>query len=444
VTSAADRFNALVRADPSAAAAQAESLAEAFRAAGILFAEAPMATFLRPHFVDRSEWDRLRESSRRLLELAARVARHVFEGDAGRLCHFLGTPEGEARLVALDPGEPDVVLSRLDAFATPQGPRFIEINSDAPAGFGYGDRMASVFQQLPLFRAFQARTPVRYLPSGESLVLSVVRLFEARGGKGIPRVGILDWADVKTRSDQQILRELFLARGFPCALLDPREVSVKDGRLLSPEGAIDLVYRRVVLSELVERENEVEPLLVAYRKGLAVFVNSFRCRLSEDKAFLAILTDEAFDPLLREGERAFLREVLPWTRKIAERTTRRKDKEIDLVPYVLARKDELVLKPAHGYGGASVVVGDEVEDAAWEKAVLSGLESPVVVQERVTIPEELFPVFEGGELRLEPRKVNVNPFYVSGAEVGAVARASRSTVINVSAGGGSVPTFVTG
>jgi hypothetical protein len=41
-------------------------------------------------------------------------------------------------------------------------------------------------------------------------------------------------------------------------------------------------------------------------------------------------------------------------------------------------------------------------------------------------------------------KVNTNPFYVAGHQVGAVTRASRSSVINVSAGGGSVPTFVLG
>jgi hypothetical protein len=35
----------------------------------------------------------------------------------------------------------------------------------------------------------------------------------------------------------------------------------------------------------------------------------------------------------------------------------------------------------------------------------------------------------------------VNPFYAGRADVGAVARASRNSVINVSAGGGSVPTF---
>jgi uncharacterized circularly permuted ATP-grasp superfamily protein len=442
--SAAEEFNARVLEDPRAATEQAESLSEAFRSGGVLFAGVPMATFLRPHFLDRADWTTLRASSTRLLELAARLARSVFGGDTKRLCDFLGTPEREARIVTLDPGEPDVVISRLDAFGAQKGPRFVEINSDAPAGFGYGDRMAAIFADLPLFRDFARGRAVRYIPSGPRLVEAVVNAFAGQGRTGTPRVAILDWSDVKTRADQEILRDLFEAKGYPCVLVDPRELAVEGGRLLSPQGAIDLVYRRVVLSELVEREDEVKPFLEAYRKGLAVFVNSFRCRLSEDKAFLAILTDETFDPFLRPGERAFLDSVVPWTRRIDERRTRRAGASIDLIPHVLAHKDELVLKPAHGYGGASVVVGDEAGLAEWERAVLQGLETSVVVQERVAIPEELFPVVESGAIRLEGRKVNVNPFYVAGADVGAVARASQSTVINVSAGGGSVPIFVVG
>jgi hypothetical protein len=62
----------------------------------------------------------------------------------------------------------------------------------------------------------------------------------------------------------------------------------------------------------------------------------------------------------------------------------------------------------------------------------------------VDIPQEEFPLGEGGGLSFEPLGVNANPFYAAGAEAGAVARASRSAVINVSAGGGSVPTFVVG
>ena len=92
-----------------------------------------------------------------------------------------------------------------------------------------------------------------------------------------------------------------------------------------------------------------------------------------------------------------------------------------------------------------MLVGDETAPEAWAAAVQEGLRAPWVVQERVHIPEEVFPLLEDdGEVGLAPLKVNVNPFFVDGADVGAVTRASRSSVINVSAGGGSVPTFVVG
>ena len=403
-----------------------------------------MTSFLRPHLLGPAEWRRLRDDGRRLMELAVRVARHAFAGDVGRLCAFLGTPEAEARWVAIDPGPPDVVLSRLDAFLEGPTPRFIEVNSDAPAGFGYGDRMAEVFARLPAFRRFAAAFRVRYHPSGPALVDALLAVWQARGGTASPVVAIVDWAEVKTRADQEILRALIEARGVPCRLADPRDAVLAGGRLTFDGVAADVVYRRAVLSELVEREGDVRVFMDAYRSGAALFVNSFRCHLSEDKAFFALLTDEAFAELVTAEERRFLADVVPWTRRVAERRTWRDGEEIDLLPFVLEHRESLVLKPAHGYGGRSVLVGDETAPDVWEAAAVTGLSEPWVVQERVTIPEEPFPVVEDGVLRFEALKVNVNPFYAAGAEVGAVTRASRSSVINVSAGGGSVPTFVVG
>lgn len=439
--SVAEYHRALL-ADPRAAAGQWEWLESAFRQRGITFDGQPMPTLLRPQFVRRRDWDDLRDAGTRLLELAARVARRAFDGDVARLCAFLGTPAAEVPWVSVDPGEPDVVWSRLDAFLTPEGPRFIEINSDAPAGFGYSDAMAAVFQQLPVFQGFARKRAVSYEPSDRALVDAVVAEGRARAGTVKPRIAIVDWANVRTRADQEILRGVFEARGFECVLEDPRELSFREGRLLAPSGPIDLVYRRAVLSELVHKENEVRAFLDAYASGVVPFVNTFRCRLSEDKAFFAVLTDEAFAGLLTDEERAFVDRLVPWTRKVAERRTWRARQEVDLVPHILENRVGLVLKPAHGYGGSEVFVGDETEPAAWEAAVMSALGAPWVVQERVTIPEESFPVFEEGALTFASLKVNTNPFYVRGARSGAVTRCSRSSIINVSAGGGSIPTFV--
>jgi hypothetical protein len=438
-------YHRLLEADPASARRQGEGLRDAFARGGVTFDGEPMPSFVRPHLVARGDWDALRTQGVRVMEIAARVAREVFEGDVGRLCDFLGTPAAETRWVALDPGPPDVVLSRLDAFVTPEGPRFIEINSDAPAGFGYGDRMAKLFCELPVFRDFAERVPVSYLPSAGGLVRAVVSQRRLTG-RGRPRIAIVDWSDVKTRPDQEILREAFAERGFECTLADPREVDVVGDRLYAAGSPVDLVYRRAVLSELVGREAEVAAFLDAYRRGLCPMVNSFRCRLSEDKAFLAILTDETFAHLMSDAERALVARVLPWTRRVAERSTVKGGCTIDLVPFIAEERERLVLKPAHAYGGRSVLLGSETSPEDWEEAVGVALRAPWVVQERVSIPEETFPVADPdtGELTFVPLKVNTNPFYVAGESVGAVTRASRSSVINVSAGGGSVPTFVVG
>jgi len=444
VSDAIAAYHRLLEADEGAAREQADRLHESFRREGVTFDGHAMPSFLRPHFLARRDGDALRTQGVRVMEIASRVARHVFDGDVSRLCAFLGTPASEAEWVALDPGLPDVVLSRLDAFVTPEGPRFIEINSDAPAGFGYSDRMARLFRELPVYQRFARTRPVSYHPSDEALVSAVVARWAAFGGTGRPRVAIVDWRDVKTRPDQEILRESFAARGFDCVLADPREVDVVGGRLHAAGAAVDLVYRRAVLSELVARMDEVGAFLGAYRHGLCPFVNSLRCRLAEDKAFFAILTDEEFAPLLSGEERALLSRVLPWTRRVAERRTRRDGREVDLVPHVLEQRERLVLKPAHSYGGRSVLLGSETEEAEWEAAVWAALDAPWVVQERVEIPEESFPVVAEGELSFVTLKVNANPFYVAGHEAGAVTRASTSSIINVAAGGGSVPTFVIG
>ena len=437
-------YHERIAADPAAAREQAQALQASFLAAGVCFDGAPMRSFLRPHLIDRAASRELRGVAAQLLELLARVARRAFGGDVARLGQFLGTPEEELAWIAIDPGEPDVLWSRLDAFVTEAGPRFIEVNSDAPAGFGYGDRMAAVFQELPLLRELGERFPLSYTPSSAALVDAVLAEHRARGGRELPRVAIVDFSGVKTRPDQELLRESFVAKGVACALADPRECEIVSGRLVAGGFQADVVYRRALLSELLAQRAQVKGFLDAYASRVALFVNSFRCRLSEDKAFFALVTDETHAKLLSAEERSFVARYLPWTRRLEERRTQFAGREIELVPWALAERKRLVLKPTHEYGGRQVLIGSETEEDAWRRAVEKSVGGPFVVQERQAIPEEVFPSFEGGALEFVPLKLNANPFYVRGAEVGAVARASRDSVINVSAGGGSVPSFVVG
>ena len=437
---AARHFNDAVRADPRGAGAQWRELMDAFASRGITFAGTPMPTFLRPQFVDQKTWDAMTSGATRLVRLSERVAKDVFGGKLEDLLDFLGAPETHRRLLRIRPSGPDVSLSRVDAFIASGHVRFIEINSDAPAGFGYADRMTEVFARLPLVQRMRTTDAMSVIGSVDALVAEL----RSHARVADPRVAIVDLRTVRTRPDQEILREEFERRGLATLLCDPRDLEIVGSRLVAFGQTIDLVYRRTVISEVLAIEREAEAFFEAYRKGLAVFVNSFRCYLSEDKAFFAILTDERFSELMSADERAFVAAYVPWTRKVEDRSTKRQGQTIDLLPWMEAHRAQLVLKPSHGYGGASVTVGSAVDDRQWSDAIEAAVkQAGWIVQERVLIPEEEFPVFDAqGGLSFEQLKVNTNPFYVGGAAVGAVTRISRDDVINVSAGGGSVPTFV--
>ena len=433
-------FNDAVRADPEAARAQWRQLSDSFASRGITYGGTAMPTFLRPQFVDHATWDAMTSGATQLIRLSERVANSAFGGRLEELLDFLGASEVHRRLLRMEPAGPDVSLSRVDGFITAGQVSFIEINSDAPAGFGYADRMTEVFAQLPLVQSMRATDAMSVIGSVDALVTEL----RSHTSTSNPRVAIVDLKTVRTRPDQEILREEFERRGLRTLLCDPRDMEIVKGRLMAAGRPVDLVYRRTVISEVLAIEAEAPAFFEAYRKGLAVFVNSFRCYLSEDKALFAILTDERFAELLSSDERAFIAAHVPWTRKVEDRKTVWRGMDIDLLPWIEANRSRLVLKPSHGYGGASVSVGSSVNERGWAEAIQTAATRPGwIVQERVAIPEEEFPVFDAsGGLRFESLKVNTNPFYVGGAPVGAVTRVSRDDVINVSAGGGSVPTFI--
>ncbi|MFQ3640207.1 MAG: hypothetical protein SNJ62_09395, partial [Chloracidobacterium sp.] len=228
-------------------------------------------------------------------------------------------------------------------------------------------------------------------------------------------------------------------------IADPREVELRQGQLYAGDTRLDIVYRRVVTSELLTKLDETRAFTTAYETRAACFINSFRCRVSENKAFFAFLTDPAHIAFLPEEAQQCLLNHLPWTRIVTEQHTLLPTGErVDLCDYVVRHRTEFVLKPADAYGGTNVYVGSETDDTVWAQALRQAVTDDAlwVVQQRVPTPVELFPVRQAdGGFDFHPMKYNVNPFYLGGQIAGAVVRTSQSAVINVSAGGGSIPTF---
>jgi hypothetical protein len=257
-------------------------------------------------------------------------------------------------------------------------------------------------------------------------------------------VAILDWREVPTYAEFVLFQRYFREQGLECVIADPREVEFREGKLFAGGFHVTLIYKRVLISELIERGGMDHPVFRALRAGAVCMVNPLRCKPLYKKASLAVLSDERNAGLFDAEQRQAIVDHVPWTRLVEERKTAFAEREIDLVPFVLANKDRLVLKPNDDYGGKGIVLGWTVDASRWDEAVQTALRTPYVVQERIALPSEPFPALVGGKLHIGERMLDTAPYVCQGEYVeGCLTRIATDPLLNVTAGGGStVPTFV--
>ena len=164
------------------------------------------------------------------------------------------------------------------------------------------------------------------------------------------------------------------------------------------------------------------------------------------KASFAAVSDERNAHLFTAEELHGIRQHIPWTRVVEERFTDDvAGNTIDLLPWIAHNKDHLVIKPNDEYGGAGVIIGWEVSDDTWQAAITRSLSEPAIVQERVEIAYEGFPFVDASDnIYIGRRLVDCDPFLFDGDHVGGcLVRLSSVTLLNVTAGGGSVvPAFI--
>ncbi|HEU0051676.1 MAG TPA: circularly permuted type 2 ATP-grasp protein [Longimicrobium sp.] len=409
------------------------------RLRGMYFGERALCTVLRPRFLTTAQYAEVRRKIEVLMgafdrAYHAAVADPVFRAQF----HLL---DWEEELLRHDPGfAAPSPTSRLDAFLSHDGRLlFTEYNAETPAGPAYMDNLAEVMMALPVMERFLETHVVHPLPARQGVLHGLLRAYrEWSGRREPPRIGILDWSEVPTYSEFVFFRDYFRAQGIECVIADPREVEYREGRLMAGDFHITLIYKRVLIDELVLRMGLDNPVVRAVLDGAVCMVNPFRCKVLYKKASLAALGDERNAHLFSREEREAVEAHIPWTRIVEERHTTFHGDPVDLVPWIAANRERLVLKPNDDYGGRGIVLGWLVSDEAWGEAVRAALETPYVAQERIHLPTEPFPSFVDGRVEVYDRMLDIAPFVTHGTQVeSALTRLATDPLLNVTAGGGS-------
>jgi uncharacterized circularly permuted ATP-grasp superfamily protein len=265
------------------------------------------------------------------------------------------------------------------------------------------------------------------------------------GSASPPQIAIVDWEDVPTWSEFEILQARFEKMGVPTVIADPRELEFDGNKLVAHDKKIDLVYRRVLINDIVAKPTECAALLKAYTANAVCVANTFRCKIPHVKAFFAVLTDEQNGALFSYDERELIRRHIPWTRVVADVKTSHYGEPVELLAFAGRERENLVLKPSDEYGGSGVTLGWETDEAAWDTAIghaLSAKNGAWIVQERIPIRREVFPyIAEIGKVDYRDMLVDFAPYLFRGKVCGFLTRLSATGLANVTSGGGQVPAF---
>ncbi len=418
-----------------------ERLYQRQRELDALFAGQPMRTFARPAFLSARQYQLVRDSSQVLLDCAEVVIDRIHDDPALREQIPMGP--GEWELLKPCPGlARQQVIARPDAFLVDDGIQYLEFNAESPAAVAWTDLFEQTFRELEPMQALPWARKTRGSQCQQLLVDALLDAARSYGTPNPPRVAVVDWREVPTIREHHLVARCFQERGVPAEVVDPREFELRGDALYAGGHKIDLIYRRVILGELLARRDEPGPaaMLEAIRRDLVCIVNPFITRVPGSKAFMALLSNPRNEHLFTPEQVRMLRAVVPWTRVLVPGPETLHGDRGDLLELVRVHRERLVVKPTYSYGGKGVTIGPEVSQAHWEEVIQRAASEPGdwTVQRYVPIPEEPYPVFEPG-FGTTSLKVNLNPYLFGGRYAGAIVRLSRSSVINVSAGGGVIP-----
>lgn len=275
--------------------------------------------------------------------------------------------ERAPRIAGLDLG-PAGAFMGYDFHLTDDGPRLIEINSNA----------GGAFLNAALARAHRAccnSFQMVFDPQDNLRTLdeTFVEMFHSewrlqRGNAPLRNLLIVDDSPAQQylAPEFQMAQTLFAAHGLIAVVADPRELQWRDGMLWHPAlpagMPVDLVYNR--LTDFYLQHSDHQALQQAYAAGAAVVTPNPRTHaLYADKRNLIPLSDPAQLAAwgASELDRALLRAVVPGTWRVSA----------EHADDLWARRRGLFFKPAAGFGARAAYRGDKLTRRVWQD-ILAG------------------------------------------------------------------------
>lgn len=429
------KYHKTLTADDSLTAEFFAHLKNQMRKRRLFYGDREISAALRPHLLTQTQYNILAASAQILAVAFEKIATALLN-EPSRM-RWVGLSDREIKLATVEPKHSRAtVTSRLDAFVHGREVRFVEYNAENPSSITDQASLNEVLLEVGALQDLAKQRQLRQFSPEKHLLDGLMNTYREWGGTGVPNIAILDWEGLPTADEFVLLRDFFMVSGVRAIICAPEHLEYREGKLRCGAFPIDLIYKRVIISELLDRCDDSHPLIRAYVAGDVCLVNNFRCKLVHKKAAFGLLTDETHANWFTARERQVIHRTVPWTRRIVPGKTNYGGKKVDLVEHIRKHRSQFVLKPNDDYGGRGITFGENSTTSEWESALSEALRGDYVVQEKIKLRKEVFPIFSDSHWALQPMYVDTNPFLFAGRVEGALVRLADVPVVNVTSGGG--------
>jgi len=334
--------------------------------------------------------------------------------------------------IAVNQGGTKGVFMGYDFHMSEQGPKIIEINTNAGGAFL---NAALISAQTECCRAAGVLLPIlKTQLEAEFMDMFLQEWALQRKDKPLKIIAIID-----ENSQQQFLypefkmaQRLFQKHGLIAIIAEPSELIFIDGELRYQNQVIDMVYNR--LTDFALEKNVNRSLRQAYQANAVVMTpNPHHHAVYADKRNLIILSDE--NVLSQIGANAeditILKSGIPLTRNVT----------LENADELWQERKQLFFKPAAGFGSRATYRGDKLTKRVWTEITQSDNLLGQYVAQQIVAPSKRGILVDGQEISL---KMDIRAYVYAGKIQLLAARLYQGQTTNFrTQGGGFAPVFIT-
>lgn len=309
----------------------------------------------QPFLVSTRDTDAFKFIVTRTNEIIRKVTERYLSDESFRALFNFSKPLEE--LILHDPlYEIPVAIGRYDVFFNSLTDfMFCEINTDGSSAMSEDSGLAEIFKDAKIFKDLNWH--LKSFELYDTWVDKSLELYDSIY-KNHDRITvcIADYNGSGTTKDFELFKRAYEKAGVSCVIADLTELKYdEENNALTYNGTkIDLVYRRAVTSEIMEKYDESLDFIKAYLNDAFLCLGSFRSQIAHNKTFFEVLHRDEVKSFLDEDDLMFIEDHVPFTARF--------EGDEDFFEEIVKNKDEYIFKPNDLRGAKGVFVGREFSE----------------------------------------------------------------------------------